>query len=278
MSGYGINLAYNDEKGPSDHVNLEVGTFKNGRLHGVGYRCKLVFQYKIIERHANAKLSYRIYKDKISLESQYGLFVDGKPVNTKSIDIKNAAVGSDYWEQQLIKGISYKNKSNPSEVRIMTYTEQLANIKAGDKLYVTDLERILKIKEVNTVTGDIKTETDDPKILAEFTKDSPGKLYVNRNVNSIFNQSCPTTVKIPHYKKVSKFAYFVPSKTTTNSYIVTGAYYDKKVTTTTTIPSQEVYKDVDELDYYTTETCQICGGTGKLQISKMQNAYLEIKF
>lgn len=278
LSGYGVNLTYKDIKAPSDQVYLEVGQFKNGKLNGVGYRSKMVYN-AIAQKRSGNNNDYQILKDKVTVTVEYGLFADGAPVNTKKFAANNVAVGSNYWDGQTIPGLNYANKAMPSEVRIINgATQNIKAMKPGDRLYVSSVKRILKVKEVNLATGEIKTESDEPNVLAVFSKDTEEKLYVNRNVNSTSRESCPKEVKIPHYKMVKKFAYYVPAKVTSNSYTVKGVYYDKKVTQTSTTPSRTEYKDVQEIDHYTTETCAVCGGTGYLEQSKMMNVWQELKF
>src|SRR5690606_15594833 len=176
LTGYGVNLLPQDNKKPGDGIFLEVGQFKNGKLHGVGYRTKMM-------RDGG-------YSGIWNVDADYGIFENGKPVNTKHIFANKVKYNQNIWDVVPIEGFSYLgNKAVDGNIYTDIFKTKTNELKAGDDVYIESIKRTAKIKSVNNLDKSIIVFTDDPKIQARLGVNS-GKIYVKHNFTAQDNQFC----------------------------------------------------------------------------------------
>ena len=85
LNGYGINLFPEDNKEVGDGIFMEVGFFKNGKLHGIGYRTKMF-------------TTNDGYGDLLTIDASYGMFENGHPKNVKYIKANNEKEDKNFWD------------------------------------------------------------------------------------------------------------------------------------------------------------------------------------
>lgn len=259
LNGYGVNMVPQDNKKPGDGIFLEVGQFKNGKLHGVGYRTKMMKDGG--------------YHGLWDVDADYGLFENGQPVTTKHIFANKVKNDNNIWDVVPIEGFSYMgDKAVKGELYSDYYKVKTDKLKAGDEVYIESIKRTAKIKSVNNTGKYITVFTDDPKTQARLDINS-GKIYVKNTFMGKNYQGCDPTVRVPVYKEEQQFAYTDPGKFTSNTYTVKGVYYDKVVTQSSYTPARNVYKKVRYIDGYTEKTCPICNGTGIIDKGAIEKAF-----
>lgn len=263
INGYGINLIPQDNKEPGDGIFMEVGQFKNGKLHGVGYRTKMVFG--------------NITKGGLTtIDASYGLFENGQPVNVKHIKAFNEKPVKNFWDPVPIEGFTHvgdKSKDlffNSSDVN-------LNDLKKYDEIYIEKIHRVAKIKSINPTGQTITVFSDNPEIDVKLDK-SIGNIFVKATYLGDRYGSCPKTIRVPVYAEKYE-SYFVPAEYKSNSYVVKGVYYDKHVTNSTYKPAEVASKKVRYIEKYVDQVCSRCNGTGHVA-QGMENKILwrNIKF
>ncbi|WP_108423123.1 hypothetical protein [Flagellimonas amoyensis] len=247
-NGYGIRLLPQDNEKPGDGISLEVGIFKNGKLHGVGYRTKMI-------------LGKDIYGDLVTIDASYGLFEEGQPINVKHIKAFNEKLSQNFWDPMPVEGFTHVGKENSQDLFFRDYFKtNLAQLKPNDELYIESIHRVAKIKGIHPSEHYIAVYGDNPDVEAKLDKGS-GAIFVKETYIGDNVISCPKTIKVPIYKEKME-TYVVPAEIKSNSYVVKGVYYDKHVTTTTYRTAEYINKKVRYIERKVDEACPRCNGTG----------------
>ncbi|WP_418502292.1 hypothetical protein [Flagellimonas sp.] len=264
-NGYGINLVPQDNKKPGDGISLEVGIFKNGKLHGVGYRTKMI-------------IGNDIYGDLTTIDATYGMFEDGQPVNVKHIKAFDEKLDQNFWDPMPVEGFSHVGKRNREDLFYRNYFQtKLSQLQPNDELYMESIHRTAKVKSINLSEQFITVYADDPDVDAKLDKSS-GDVFVKETYMGDNLVSCPKTIKIPQYNEKME-SYFVPGEFKSNSYVVKGVYYDKHVTNSTYKPAQIASKKVRYIEKHIDEVCPRCNGTGYVkQGTKSKNLWKIVVF
>ena len=246
LNGYGINLMPQDNIKAGDGIYMEVGFFKNGKLHGIGYRTKM---FTTNDR----------YGDLLTIDACYGMFENGQPKNVKYIKANNEKKDKNFWDAIPFDGFNYvgeKSKDLFSGFSNMKLTQ----LKISDEIYIEKINRVAKIKSINPQDNSITVFTDNPNIFTKLDKNS-GPIYVNETFLANDYASCPKTIKVPVYAEKNE-TYFVPAEYKSNSYVVKGVYYDKHVTTSSYKPAEVASKKVRYIEKHVDNVCPRCNGTG----------------
>ena len=252
LNGYGVHMIPQDNNKLSDGTFLEVGHFKNGKLHGIGYRTKIVRYHS----------GYRY-----DVDAYYGLFENGNPKNTKHIFGNSVTKHENIWDVMPIEGFSHKGRRALTGRKKYGFETKINELKVGDIVYIESINRTAKIKSVNNTQKYITVFSDNPNIQAKITTNE--KVYVKHDYVADNNQSCEKTIRVPIYKETKKHVYTIPAKYTNDSYTVKGVYYNKHVYESNYIPAQKVYKEIRYVDGYTKQVCPICNGTGAANKGKI---------
>lgn len=254
LTGYGINLKPLSVNKAGDGSALEVGQFKDGKLHGVGYRIEMLFTNRGGDLNDNL----------LTMKANYGLFENGIPASTRSIVVDKQDKTNNFWDISPIEGFSHIGNQPVRGTICRDYNiTPIAQIEVGSEIYIESIRRTTKVHSINLTKKYLMVDTDDISVKAKIDM-SNGHIFVKQDftVNN-FNR-CDPTVRMPIYKEGTQVAYTVPAKFTSNSYTVNGVYYDKRVTNTSYTPAQNVYKKVTYIDGYTTQVCPLCNGTGSI--------------
>lgn len=242
LNGYGINLVPIDHKKKGDGISLEVGLFKNGKLHGIGYKTKMIFE--------------GVY-GKVTIDAAYGMFENGKPVNVKHIKVENQQVDENFWDDVPIGGFSHIGKKS-KDLFFNSSNVPLSGLQKFEEVYIERIHRVAKIKSINAAEQYITVYADNSNE-ARIDKNS-GNIFVKSSYQGDSYGACPQTIKVPVTKEREE-KYFIPGEFSSNSYTVKGVYYDKRVTNSTYKPaaigSKTVRYTIDEQ-----RTCPLCNGTG----------------
>lgn len=254
LNGYGVNLTVQDNKKPGDGAYLEVGQFKNGKLHGVGYRYKM--QY---EDYQSGSVTNKI----MTIDAAYGIFENGLPKNVKNIKANKTDARQNIWDTSLIEGFNYdddKTKASTTFKKSFLNTN-LSALRKFDDVYITKIKRKAKVYEVNTAQKYILVYTDNEDTKAKLDINS-GEIYAMQSYDENVNKDCPKTVKVPTYG-VKQETVFIPGEYKVSSHTVKGVDYDTRYTSTYYKPAEVTKRDV-RYTTYVDQTCPRCNGTGKV--------------
>lgn len=246
LNGYGINLIPQDNIKAGDGIFMEVGFFKNGKLHGIGYRTKM---FTIKDR----------YGDLLTIDACYGMFENGQPKNVKYIKANNEKKDKNFWDAIPFDGFNYVGEKSKDLFSSFSNIK-LNQLKTSDEIYIEKINRVAKIKSINPQDNSITVFTDNPNIFTKLDKNS-GPIYVNETFRANDYASCPKTIKVPVYAEKNE-TYFVPAEYKSNSYVVKGVYYDKHVTTSSYKPAEVASKKVRYIEKHVDNVCPRCNGTG----------------
>ena len=148
---------------------------------------------------------------------------------------------------------------------------KLNQLKARDEIYIEKINRVAKIKSINSQDNSITVFTDNPNIFTKLDKNS-GPIYVNETFQANDYASCPKTIKVPVYAEKNE-TYFVPAEYKSNSYVVKGVYYDKHVTTSSYKPAEVASKKVRYIEKHVDNVCPRCNGTGYVANGEINKNY-----
>lgn len=251
LNGYGVNLTVQDNKKPGDGAYLEVGQFKNGKLHGVGYRYKM--QY---EDYQSGSVIDKI----MTIDATYGIFENGLPKNVKNIKANKTDARQNIWDTSLIEGFNYdedKTKASTTFKKSFLNTN-LSALRKFDDVYITKIKRKAKVYEVNTAQKYILVYTDNEDVKAKLDINS-GEIYAMQSYDENVNRDCPKTVKVPTYG-VKQETVFIPGEFSSKTYSVD---YNTEIRYTYYKPAEVTKRDV-RYTTYVDQTCPRCNGTGKV--------------
>jgi hypothetical protein len=257
LNGYGINLIPQDNIKAGDGIFMEVGFFKNGKLHGIGYRTKM---FTTNDR----------YGDLISIDASYGMFENGQPVNVKYIKANNEKTDKNFWDAIPFDGFNYVGEKSKDLFSGFSNIK-LNQLKTSDEIFIEKINRVAKIKSINPQDNSITVFTDNPNIFTKLDKNS-GPIYVNETFRANDYASCPKTIKVPIYAEKNE-TYFVPAEYKSNSYVVKGVYYDKHVTTSSYKPAEVASKKVRYIEKHVDNVCPRCNGTGYVTNGEINKNY-----
>lgn len=254
LNGYGVNLTVQDNKKPGDGAYLEVGLFKNGKLHGVGYRYKMEYIEDVFDR------TTRLF---MTIDAAYGIFENGIPKNVKNIKANKTDPRQNIWDPSLIAGFNYeddKTKASTTFKKSFLNTN-LSALRKFDDVYIAKIKREAKVYEVNTAQKYILVYTDNEDTKAKLDINS-GEIYAMQSYDENVNRDCPKTVKVPTYG-VKQETVFIPGEYKVSSHTVKGVDYDTRYTSTYYKPAEVTKRDV-RYTTYVDQTCPRCNGTGKV--------------
>lgn len=273
-TGYGINLFTSDKQSVADEIFCEVGQFKNGKLHGVGLRSRLNKKY--IAEFSWSTPSLALPKeDYITMDVSYGIFENGKAVNVKTINVEKMSPRN-YWDVINIAGFKFKG-GKPNGIYFEKSNADLSQLNYGNEIYIDEIGRTTKISELNKNKGYFTVHTDVRDIKAKFDSSYKKPLYLSNTVSYTIREDCHKTEKVPIYRKERKLLYTRPGTVKTSTRKVTGVYFDKIITSRISTPPQEIYGDVEVLDYYENRECPKCRGKGYLEVQKGHKEWRRIK-
>ena len=147
--------------GDSDNtIDVEVGQYKDGELHGVGFR--------------NHKVRYGGH---ITFKMEYGMFQNGKLIDGETIQIDEPRHHKkDFWSPLAYDNLQYQSYYQdlpfPYSNNAEPYT--LSDIKQGDEIMVQSLKRAFDVESVNLdnntirVKGDFENTFEDISVVDEF--------------------------------------------------------------------------------------------------------------
>jgi len=257
LNGYGINLIPEDNKEVGDGIFMEVGFFKNGKLHGIGYRTKMF-------------TTNDGYGDLLTIDASYGMFENGHPKNVKYIKANNEKEDKNFWDAIPFDGFNYVGEKSKDLFSGFSNIK-LNQLKTSDEIFIEKINRVAKIKSINPQDNSITVFTDNPNIFTKLDKNS-GPIYVNETFRANDYASCPKTIKVPVYAEKNE-TYFVPAEYKSNSYVVKGVYYDKHVTTSSYKPAEVASKKVRYIEKHVDNVCPRCNGTGYVANGEINKNY-----
>lgn len=267
FTGYGISLITSDNKSYFDHVELKVGLFKNGILEGNGVSASIDYGYG-----APWQAATEILNAKWNLNS--GMFKNGSFAEGRKINIPNSIyLGFDIASPLPFEGFYYKEIER--KAKLSDYSMKISEVDKGLIAYLPSLERKVTIQSIDIPKGTITIFTDTPNVLAtiDITKEP---FYAWKRTATPYKESCNKYIKEPVYRQEDVYLYTTVGSTKSSSYTVTGVYYDKKVTTTTTTAGVPVYGKRGVLDHYKDVICYKCKGTGFIDATNVNNFYARV--
>lgn len=278
LNGYGIKFHTTDSAFRGDHSYLEVGTFQNGKLHGMGYRVNITRLYnnKFSSRPKNETENYDAFAARV--KGAAGVFNNGELVDGRVLDIDNARKtykNGNRWKHIPVEGfasignvpLSFKGSVYYGD---MPYTGITSD---NPYVYVSDIQRIIKVLEIDTTRKAIKVmgDFDEPVWLDE----NSGPLYWLYSAKTATTSFCPKTITRKKFKEIN-VNKSIPRNTTTVRK-VDGAIVDYYYITRKSDPIEYTVKQT-VLDGYETVTCPICHGEGIVSISANSSQYKQLVF
>lgn len=288
-NGYGITLTSKDDVLPGDIIELKVGLFKNGKLDGLGYECTFKPSY-----HEQEKILYSPTGNYVQKEAEYklqsasvsaklGVFKDGylDYLNKKSrrINVPDYWLTYDFWSKSEYYGLDgkfYTSNIVPNENDFVDFN----SLKIGDEVFVKNINRIIKIVDLSSVSKIITLKADDPLLSGVHFLIDDKNLYAYKKTVKNYRESCSPTRLVQKYKSVKVKIFDAPVNTKTTSYTVKGIYYDKIVTTTTTTPGsgEAFYLTKYVKDGFETKKCLECHGLGYINRTSKSGYWCPIKY
>lgn len=273
LNGYHFKIARENNIIYNDVLLVTCGTFKNGKLEGMGFNARIDFNTNKTAMGPSTK-NLAFVSGKWDLEAGHfenGTFKKGRKFKTenyysfKTIDIYSdpGIANFEYIERRY-------NVNNDD-------TFPIGKIKAGTRIYSEKLKRMLQVTAIDTKNGTITTPTDIPgkQHTFDIKKD---QLYFHVPAYKSYTYQCNKTVSKPFYKERKVLLYYGPGKSKTSSYTVTGMYYDKKVTTTTSTQGEPVYAIKYDIAGYEDVRCPNCSGKGYITKTKDEGHFARVVF
>ncbi|MCO6376558.1 hypothetical protein [Roseivirga pacifica] len=278
LNGYGIKFHTADSAFRGDHSYLEVGTFQNGKLHGMGYRVNITRLYnnQFSSRPKNETEDYDAFEARV--EGAAGVFNNGELVDGRVLDIDNARKtykNGNRWKHIPVEGFASIGNVPLSFKGSLYYGDMPYTDLPKDKpnIYVAEIQRIIKVLEIDTTRKALKVmgDYDDPVWLDE----NSGPLYWLYSVNSASTSFCPRTITRKKFKEIN-VKKSIPRNTTTVRK-VNGAIVDYYYTTRKSDPIEYTVKET-VLDGYETVTCPVCHGEGIVSVKALASQYKQLVF
>lgn len=190
FSGYGIQVTTEETKnvGYGNKRFFEVGVYKNGKLHGAGFRLSMDIDYynpyavKVQNIVFNLKLEAGKFVN--------GLFVEGQK-KSGAIEGNNFLNNDVSWlKPQPLENLDYsvaqKNASiNSSNTKIEDFGFDFKDLTAGNTVYSTAAQRWFTVKQVDTANKKITLISTTQKDDIAFDAYKSGNLILIESEKSI---------------------------------------------------------------------------------------------
>lgn len=191
FTGYGINITTEETKeiGYGDKRFFEIGVYKNGKLHGAGYRLYMDIDYVKDDEGRITSLIFNLKLEAGKFEN--GDFVDGQK--------KSGVVNGEYFlnndgswlKPQPLENLEYSfSEKGQSPERGNFKTEDfginLKDLKSGNRVFSTTANRVFTVSIVDTI---------NKKIFLKSKTQNDIVFDVQKSGNLIFFQTEFTTTK-----------------------------------------------------------------------------------
>lgn len=267
LNGYGIKFHTTDSIFKGDHSYLEVGTFKDGKLHGMGYKVNITRlyndQYSSYPR--NQDEDYQAFAARV--KGAAGVFDNGILVEGRELNIDNARktyINGNRWKHIPVEGFAYMDLHEPLSHKKSVYHGEIPFTEVftyNSYIYISKINRRVKVLEVNTSKKAIKVMGDYNKPV--WIDKNSGPIYVFYSTKTSTTSFCPKTITRKKYKEID-VNKSIPRNTTTVRK-VDGAIVDYYYITRKSDPIKYTVKET-VFDRYETVTCPVCNGKGIINI------------
>lgn len=278
LNGYGIKFHTTDSIFKGDHSYLEVGTFKNGKLHGMGYKVNITRLYndQYSSRPSNQDEDYKAFAARV--KGAAGVFENGTLVEGRELNIDNARktyINGNRWKHIPVEGFAYIGQE-PLSYKSSVYYGEMPFTEVpiyNSYVYISKIKRQVKILEVNTTKRAIKVMGDfnEPVWLDK----NSGPIYYQYTTKTTTTKFCPRTITRDKHKEID-VKKSIP-RTTTKVRKVEGAIVDYYYTTRSSDPIEYTVKET-VYDGLETVTCPVCNGTGIRNIPANSNEHRQLTF
>lgn len=273
FNGYGVNFVSSDSIRLGDSHFVEVGFFKNGKLEGLGYRCKVkTFYNKPITQHQYFDINTAAISEKVEVLA--GIFEAGKLKKGRAINIENDnQLNRNYWSKNKIEGSDWITRENSflRKENIVSSID-LNQIKATDQVHVEKLGYTYYIKRIDLNRKVIVIENDGKEVYLNKDSGPVYLTYVNKGYASV---GCPPTKTVMQYKNITivkKVPGYTYETRKVNGALVDYYYTTKRENTATYSYQEKVF------DKYEKIPCPICNGTGSKRVDNSMRVFREIIF
>ena len=278
LNGYGIKFHTTDSIFKGDHSYLEVGTFKNGKLHGMGYKVNITRLYndQYSSRPSNHDEDYKAFAARV--KGAAGVFENGTLVEGRELNIDNARktyINGNRWKHIPVEGFAYIGQE-PLSYKSSVYYGEMPFTEVpiyNSYVYISKIKRQVKVLEVNTTKRAIKVMGDfnEPVWLDK----NSGPIYYQYTTKTTTTKFCPKTITRDKHKEID-VKKSIP-RTTTKIRKVEGAIVDYYYTTRSSDPIEYTVKET-VYDGLETVTCPVCNGTGIRNIPANSHQYRQLTF
>lgn len=271
LNGYGVNFVSKDSIRVGDSYFLEVGFFKDGKLDGLGYSCKMKSFYN---KPITKNQYFEINTADISVEvnAVAGIFKDGKLIKGRTIHIDNDNQPKlNFWSKNKIEGADWIIRENFFLPKQNIFSSiNLNQIKSTDEVHVKKLGYTYYIKRIDLSKKAIVIENDGKEVYLNKDSGPVYLTYVNKQYATVF---CNPSNIIKTYKEIDEIRE-VPGYTY-DTRIVRGVY----TTTYYTTKTKQTYTHKKTVfDKYQEVPCPICNGTGSKKVDSSERVFQEIIF
>lgn len=278
-SGYGITMKAVDSIFPGQVRYLKVGQFKNGKLDGLGYSCKIIYLFQDA-KYMNSETSDKRFSPlNMQIDAQMGIFANGKLTKGRTLDNVIQKEGTEIWQKMPLEGINYVNKEHPSGYKYLNQikeTHPLNNLKPGDKVYVSALKREVIVHNLNLIDKSFTIESDEKGVYPVITSNF-SEVYCSVMGKMDTEVSCNPVVLTEKFKIIDvENTYNHSSYISPVMYYKDGLRYWIKGQTVnykaTWISKQKVS------DGFNKSICNLCNGTGKRKVVKNYSRIVKVTF
>ncbi|AQS93140.1 hypothetical protein BXQ17_03185 [Polaribacter sp. BM10] len=278
LNGYGIKFHTTDSIFKGDHSYLEVGTFKDGKLHGMGYKVNITRLYndKFSSRPSNQDEDYQAFAARV--KGAAGVFDNGILVEGRELNIDNARktyINGNRWRHIPVEGFAYIGQE-PLSYKKSVYHGEMPFTEVptyNSYIYISKIKRQVKVLEINTTKKAIKVMGDynEPVWLDK----NSGPIYYHYSTKTSTTSFCPKTITRKKYKEIDVNKSIDRNTTTVRK--VDGAIVDYYYITRKSDPIKYTVKET-VYDGYETVTCPVCNGAGIRNIPANSNGNRQLTF
>ncbi|HLV41291.1 MAG TPA: hypothetical protein VKY37_03340 [Brumimicrobium sp.] len=274
LNGYGVNFYTKDSLRTGDIRYLEIGFFKDGKLDGLGYSCKITTSlsdsYAPTRNHFDNNSISVIEK----VVAKAGFFKAGELVDGRDILIaNNNQPNRNYWSKNKIPGSDYIARENFFLNKSQIFEDfKFDNLSSYDEIHIEKLGYNYPIKRIDKEKRSIVIESDNKEI---YLTNESGPVYVTYINKGHLKVGCPPTKFVKNYKEIEVVKQ-VPGYVY-NTRKVNGALVDYYYTTKTENTATYSYKK-NIFSGYSTIPCPICNGTGSKVVQNNSRVYRQIIF